>query len=200
MVHPERQVRPVSGIVSVMSRSPDELWRLDQGSQKNSRYGKLETATVQIIQTLQDAGCTLQLHCQSSSVNSTEDSIGQKPRKAGKEAMISLNIIIYGSPLLSDSLEEWLSDNALFLQDPIHCEKDVVYKNPQLLREDGEEFITTYSLRSYLKYVDVEQIETLPDHFELLNEEKHLAETEAPTAVLTPLYRYNTIYSTFCRD
>ncbi len=158
MVHPEGQVRPVSGIVPVMSRKPDELWRPNQGSQKESRYGKLEMAAVQIIQALEDAGCTLQLHCQSSPVTSIEDSVSLNSRKAGKKAVISLNIIIYGSPLLSDPLEEWLSDNALFLQ------------------------------------------ETLPDLFELLNEKKDLAETEAPPAVLTPLYRYNAIYSTFCHD
>ncbi|PVH85120.1 hypothetical protein DL98DRAFT_451840 [Cadophora sp. DSE1049] len=114
---------------------------------------------------------------------------------------MNLNIIIYGSPLLSDSLEEWLLDNALFLQDPINCEKDVVYKNPQLLREDDEEFITTFSLRSHSKNIDVQQIETRPDLFELLNVEHHLTETEAPPVVLTPLYSYiNNVTGSVERD
>jgi hypothetical protein len=165
---------------------------LDEGSQKNSRYGKLETTAIQIIQALEDAGCTLQLHCQSSPVSSVEESIYQKSRRAGDEAVTNLNIIIYGPALLSDPLGEWLLDNVLFLQDPINCEKDVMYKNPQLLREDDEEFITTFSLCSHLQNFDVEKMETRPDLFELLNTEHHLTETEAPPAVLTPLYRYTT--------
>ncbi|KAH8588455.1 SNF2 family N-terminal domain-containing protein [Bisporella sp. PMI_857] len=197
IVHPERQVRVVSGIVQVILRKPDELWRLDEGSQKNSRYGKLETTAIQIIQALEDAGCTLQLHCQSSPVSSVEESIYQKSRRAGDEAVTNLNIIIYGPALLSDPLGEWLLDNVLFLQDPINCEKDVMYKNPQLLREDDEEFITTFSLCSHLQNFDVEKMETRPDLFELLNTEHHLTETEAPPAVLTPLYSHQKQALTF---
>ncbi|TVY84300.1 putative global transactivator, partial [Lachnellula suecica] len=142
-----------------------------------------------MIQALRDEGCTLQLYCLWNSATSTEN-YDHKPRKTTQDGAVSLNIIIYGPELLSCLLEDWLLDNSLFLQDPIHCEKDVAYKNPQLLHMDDGEILTTFSLGSQLQNVDIEQIERRPDLFELLNEEHLLTETEPPPVITTPLYSH----------
>jgi hypothetical protein len=188
LVHSEIEGRPGS-VVGVVLKKSNELWRKGQGRKKNIRFGTLEAHALQIIQALLDVGCTIELHCTCSPVTSVENCIGPYTAQTRKEGVVELNIIIYGPRLLSGSLEEWLLENALFLQDPIYCEKDVVYKNPQLLCEDTEEVTKTFSLKSYLQDADIERIETRPDLFELLNEGHCLDETEAPRAVLTPLYR-----------
>jgi len=90
---------------------------------------------------------------------------------------------------LSGEFGDWLADYQLYLQDPIHCDRNVRYENPHLLRGDDEEPVMTFSLEAHTPIIHAETAIAAPNLFELLNQEHNLKETEQPMAVLTPLHR-----------
>ncbi len=46
---------------------------------------------------------------------------------------LSLSVILYGSPLLSERLGDFLNQSVIFVQRPLHANRNVPYRNPQSL-------------------------------------------------------------------
>jgi len=102
---------------------------------------------------------------------------------------LTLCAIIYGPKSISEDVGDWLAEYGLFLQDPMHCDRNVLYENPHLLHEDDDEPVMTFSLKLHTSVVHTETLKVAPNLFEILNQEHQLAETEQPAAVSTPLHR-----------
>jgi hypothetical protein len=175
-------VQPVSGIVPVLWNEPNIVRNLG----KNTEYGTLDNQAAQLLHALCTADCTLQLYCQAKKCDGHQNNSRQRSEM---DPDLTLSVIIYGQLSLSNTIGEWLSSYGMFLQDPVHCDRNVVYHNPHLLCKADEESAMTFSLVAPIPNVEVEQMNPRPDLFELLNEKHHLPETEAPMAISTALYR-----------
>jgi hypothetical protein len=157
---------------------------------KTSVYGTVDELPSQVIRELQDVGCILQIYGEYCKLGN-QASLGALRSGSGNSGTgEELKIIIYGPSEMFNTLGSWLSDRRLFLQDPLNCEMDVPYKNPHLLCEDEDDTVMTFELSQRLNLMSIERIDVRPDLFELLNEDRHLPQTEAPKAISTPLYRF----------
>lgn len=102
-----------------------------------------------------------------------------------------LNAIIYGPVALEETIGHFLSNRRMYLQDPLGCDRDVLYRNPHILSQETEHIIMTGSLDTLLGNVEIERLEVGPDLLaQLMEDEDPLDETEAPVGVTTPLFRY----------
>lgn len=164
----------------VLWDNSNKLRRLD-----GDIFGTLPERSVQILYALVAVGCATQLFCQ----NGPSAFQGGSGDPAGGDASVTLCVIIYGPESLSGEIGDWLAGYQLYLQDPIHCDRNVPYENPHLLRGDDEEPVMTFSLEAHDPIIHAETAIAAPNLFELLNQEHNLRETEQPAAVLTPLHR-----------
>lgn len=98
-------------------------------------------------------------------------------------------VTIYGPRSMCEEVGDWLDGYGLFLQDPVHCDRNVLYQNPHLLRRDDEEPVMTCSFNSHTPIVHTETIIAAPNLFEILNQDHHLPETKQPRAISTSLHR-----------
>ncbi|KAK2031758.1 hypothetical protein LX32DRAFT_613158 [Colletotrichum zoysiae] len=112
----------------------------------------------------------------------------------------SLEIILYGQDnhsddisLFIDQCNELLEDQfKLFLQDPVGCDRNVRYCNPQRLPPlDPTAYPYTLDLEQKRQiFVHMEDLEPPPEMLELLDSQEDLPEALQPTAIATPLKRY----------
>jgi SWI/SNF-related matrix-associated actin-dependent regulator of chromatin subfamily A3 len=101
-----------------------------------------------------------------------------------------LNAIIYGPIVLEETVGDFLSKRRMYLQDPLGCDRDVLYRNPHILSPETEDTIMTSSLDSVQGNLEIERLEVGPDLLaQLMEDEDPLHETDAPTGVTTPLFR-----------
>ncbi len=85
---------------------------------------------------------------------------------------------------------DFLSRSSEFLQSPLRCDRNVPYRNPQSLAGRDENPTMTYQLREACPNPMVETIVQDADPSAALENNKTFAETEAPAAVKSSLYRY----------
>lgn len=165
----------------VLLDKSNRLRRFDDGS----IFGTSPERSAQILYALVVAGCATQLFCQ---VRHSAVQRGSGDLAEGDTA-VTLCVIIYSPKSLSVEVGDWLADYQLYLQDPIHCDRNVPYENPHLLRSDDEKPVMTSSLEAHTTIIHAETAIAAPNLFELLNQEHNLKETEQPMEVLTPLHR-----------
>lgn len=100
-----------------------------------------------------------------------------------------LNIIIYGTVALEDTVGRHLSKHRAYLQDPVDCERNVLYRNPHMISNSGN-IVTTDSFATRETRVEIERLNVGPDLLaQLMAEQTTLEETEPPSIVTTPLFR-----------
>lgn len=102
-----------------------------------------------------------------------------------------LCMITYGPFQLFDAVSKFVSQCELYLQDPLHCNRDVPYRNPHLISGLDDEPSMTFSFDGPRVPVQVEEMGSRPDLSTLLRSEDPLPETEAPPALCTTLYGYD---------
>jgi hypothetical protein len=102
-----------------------------------------------------------------------------------------MNTIIYGPAELSDPVGQYLTKCGVYLQDSLDCDRNVPYSNPHILSR-SDEIIMTDSLASLVSVPEVEKVIAQEDLFSELSSDAHLALTDAPDAISTPLYVYDT--------
>ena len=90
----------------------------------------------------------------------------------------------------------FLSGSSEFLQLPLHCDRDVPYRNPQSLTSRDEYPVTTFQIPEIRSTFATETIAQSADASAILENENIFPETEAPAAVKTSLYRY--IFASLC--
>jgi hypothetical protein len=126
-------------------------------------------------------------------------SSGKRLRAPVASSKCSLDIILYGSAELGDSIcsfidecNEYLDDKQkLYLQDPVGCNRNVPYCNPQRLPPmDPRAIQLTFDLtQKSHQMANLETVEPQPDLLGLLDSQEDLPEAVQPMAVATPLKR-----------
>ena len=114
----------------------------------------------------------------------SEPAISRKGQKEQSKSEHILGVNIYGPPDLSDPVGEFASQCQLFLQDPVNCDRNVVYLNPH--RMPFEDVMYTASLPMLLAdlappKIEIRHTQDLFRDFEL---DEELAETDPPHIVL----------------
>lgn len=132
---------------------------------------------------------------------------GKRLRLATLPSKCALDIILYG-PIQAagaictfiDECNEYLDDHRkLYLQDPVGCDRNVRYCNPQRLPPlDPEAIQMTFDLAiKRQQLVELEAIEPQMDLLELLDSQEDLPEALQPPAIATPLKRHQKQALTF---
>ena len=107
-----------------------------------------------------------------------------------------LNTILYGLPDLEMIIGKFLARHNMHLQDPLHCGRNVPYRNPHMISPEDGKTIMTGSLEQELGNLHVEALESGPDLLsKLMKDEVPLAESEAPHTVKTRLFRFVTFFA-----
>ncbi|KAH7343013.1 SNF2 family N-terminal domain-containing protein [Rhexocercosporidium sp. MPI-PUGE-AT-0058] len=156
-------------------------------------FGTVPEHSARILQALVAAGCATQLFCHN--VHSAVQEGSGRP--VGGGSSVTLCVITYGPATLSEDVGDWLAEHQLYLQDPVHCDRNVRYENPHLLCGDDEEPVLTFSLETHAPIIHAETVVAAPNLFELLNQEHNLKETEQPRAVSTQLHSHQKQALTF---
>jgi SWI/SNF-related matrix-associated actin-dependent regulator of chromatin subfamily A3 len=113
-----------------------------------------------------------------------------KSRKAKTSRSWFLNVIIYGTVALQEIIAGFLSKHRMYLQDPVNCDRHVLYRNPHMISLG--DVVMTDSFDSPLATLEIERLNVGPDLLaQLMEEQVPLLETEAPGIVITPLFRYH---------
>jgi hypothetical protein len=100
-----------------------------------------------------------------------------------------LNIIVYGSIVLKDTIGNFLSSYRMYLQDPVGCDRTVLYQNPHIISSEIHEPVMTNMFQSPLFDIQVERLNVGPDLLaQLMENETPLEETEAPPSILANLF------------
>jgi len=125
----------------------------------------------------------------------TENEVAHSQRTMASKRLKSRPIlrifaIIYGPLSAYKAVGAYIGRFGLNLQDPIFCDRNVEYHNPQRLRRIGQPVLYTHSLGDAQMCTSVEELGTKAcDLFALLEDEKNYAETDAPQALSTKLYQ-----------
>jgi hypothetical protein len=107
------------------------------------------------------------------------------------KVVLRIFAIVYGPLSAYKAVGVYIGRFGLNLQDPIFCDRNVEYHNPQRLRRVGKPVLYTHSLGSAQMCTSVEEFgASACDLFALLEGEKNYAETDAPHALSTNLYQY----------
>ncbi|KAK0658015.1 SNF2 family N-terminal domain-containing protein [Cercophora newfieldiana] len=162
---------------------------------------------------LQEPDFELQVTCTVSVDPPKVLSSGKRLRVSGAIPKCTLDIVLYGPPELADaiytfiqecndSLEDLQDEQRLYLQDPIGCDRDVPYQNPQKLPPlDSTSVVLTSQLSRRLHDpLDLEDIEPRPELLELLDSQHDLLEALQPSAITTSLERHQKQALTFMQQ
>ncbi|KAK2038227.1 hypothetical protein LZ31DRAFT_130780 [Colletotrichum somersetense] len=178
------------------------------GTQDSNLSGDISSDFIYLTTALlEDTDIELQILC-----SITEDALkmaNSEKRFRGPNLMTkcSLEIILYGQDnhsddisLFIDQCNELLEDQfKLYLQDPVGCDRNVRYCNPQRLPPlDPTAYPYTLDLEQKRQtFVDMEDLEPPPEMLELLDSQEDLPEALQPPAIATPLKRHQKQALTF---
>lgn len=149
--------------------------------------GKLEPRHSKILQVLRDDE-DMELQAYVVSPLPQESTRGQA-KKSLKNLMPSLSVILYGPMEVFEAVADFLEQCSEFLQPPLHCDRNLPYRNPQSLTAKDRNPPMTFQLDADLCHSQVETIVQGPDPSAALETEDALQETEAPSSIKTSLYR-----------
>jgi SWI/SNF-related matrix-associated actin-dependent regulator of chromatin subfamily A3 len=114
-------------------------------------------------------------------------------RRLPKDFPYTLSVVIYGPKRYSESVGEFLLQCNLHLQDPRHCDRNVVYSNPQSLVQD-----TRMTQEQDLEVF--QEVHNLPCSVDLLADletEDYWADAKTPIALKTELHSHQKQALTF---
>ena len=155
--------------------------------------GKLEPRHSKILQVLRnDEDVELQAYVVPTQSQEPPRGLVKKSSKAltpSRTRSVSLSVILYGPMQLFDAIGEFLELCSEFLQSPLHCDRNLPYRNPQSLSGKDDNPPMTFQLEADLCYSQIETIAQDPDPSSALETEDSLQETQAPSSIRTPLYK-----------
>ncbi len=155
--------------------------------------GKLEPRYSRILQVLQDEkDVRLQTYIvtplsQEPSKNPAKKSFNNPRLSRGRP--LSLSVVLYGPMELFEATGEFFEQCSEFLQSPLHCDRNVPYRNPQSLSGKDPNPPMTFQLQAELCLSQIETIVQGPDPSSALETEDKSQETQAPSPIKTPLYK-----------
>lgn len=136
------------------------------------------------------------------STNTPEKSTisARKGKRPKREKTLELFAVLYGSYSFFEAVGHFAAECKLFLQHPMHCNRNVPYKNPHCLSPRDSKIVHTHDLVDHLstKYEpEVEEFTNPIDLFADAQEQIALAYTEPPQALRTKLYDHQKQALTF---
>jgi len=92
---------------------------------------------------------------------------------------------------LEEVVGDFLTKRRMYLQDPLGCDRRVLYRNPHVMLPEMGGEVMTDSFAYSLGNLEIERLEVGPDLLEqLMEDEAPLPETDAPKIVATRLFPY----------
>jgi SWI/SNF-related matrix-associated actin-dependent regulator of chromatin subfamily A3 len=149
--------------------------------------------TARILSELEaTAEIATQLYCHSKSELLVAQRVEHKGRRKAKGARSwYLNIILYGPTDLDEVVGDFLTKRRMYLQDPLGCDRRVLYQNPHVMPPEMDGEVMTDSFPYSLGNLEIERLEVGPDLLEqLMEDEAPLPETDPPKIVATRLFPY----------
>ena len=112
---------------------------------------------------------------------------------------LELYVILYGRPSQFENVGKFAARCNLFLQHPVHCDRNVLYKNPHCLTPRQDETIFTYDLRHETSSSDYNSdVPSNPiDLFTDGEDRARLEETDSPSDLRTTMYKHQKQALTF---
>lgn len=148
--------------------------------------GLLDERTRAVVQMLSDdPEVDLQFSCCISEM------IGQsKKRKTASSSRICLSIIIYGAVHLFEDVGAFLQSSGMFLQDPVGCNRNVIYRNPHRLSGLDPDAPMTCQNDAKPVVCSLDVNSNSVDFLARFESGDTLPETEGHLSLLTPLRKY----------
>ena len=116
--------------------------------------------------------------------------IRPKRNASSSRKFVQLFVILYGNMDSFESIGDFFQKCTIFLQDPLHCTRNVPYRNPHLLSGLDDEVRFTIG-NAGRGCVDVENIKEQQDPFaEFETVGSGVVETEGPQALKTKFLTY----------
>jgi SWI/SNF-related matrix-associated actin-dependent regulator of chromatin subfamily A3 len=98
----------------------------------------------------------------------------------------SLSAILYGPKWLSEDIGAFCQDSEIYLQDPLGCDRDVLYCNPHRISSDQDVCCTTFELERASTDVVVTNLH-IADALDVLSSPRTLGEVQTPRWLKTKL-------------
>ena len=194
MQQSQYDLEDVDGAILV-GRSPETVeLRAISGEQ----IGVLDARYSRILHVLLDEeDVDIQIMLGSKSNQNSSDSAWPRPKKhrtksRSRSGPLSLSINLYGTEATFDDVGHFLSQCSEYLQSPVHCDRNVPYRNPQSLSGREENPVMTFELQAGLSLSEIETLAQSADPSAVFETKGVFPETDPPAAIRTHLYRYMT--------
>ncbi|KAL8919004.1 MAG: hypothetical protein Q9172_005181 [Xanthocarpia lactea] len=174
-------------IDATINTLPNQIYVQDKYS---TRYNILDDILSKVVRVLaNDPDIVLQAFIER--LPSKEQPRARSKQKSTQSTSysLSLSVILYGSPLLSERLGDFLNQSSIFMQRPLHADRNVPYRNPQSLSGQDEDAPFTMDLKDHTSSSELEVLIQSADLAVALETNATLPETEAPACIQTVLYR-----------
>jgi hypothetical protein len=177
--HPEAAALQPSSQDAVIFASSSEL----RVKETNSLLGKLHHNDQQMLEVIAaDSELVVQLTFSTSPLLSDE-----QHTTPPKESVGYLGIIVYGPKHRLDDVGFFFTQCECYLQDPIGCDRNVPYLNPQCLFSLYERPSMTFELSQHQQHSFQDYTKASFDILADFETRDPLKETPTPTALRTPL-------------
>ncbi|KAL7799056.1 SNF2 family N-terminal domain-containing protein [Trichoderma ceciliae] len=95
-----------------------------------------------------------------------------------------LNMVLFGPLRLFEEVGSFFEDHNLYLQDPVDCSRNVLYRNPHKLSvEYGPAVWTSDLTKDHSNSATIEETQTRPELIDVLNSQEDLVETPQPGSI-----------------
>ena len=159
----------LTGCASLDFLPPDQL------IYKEARVGRFDDRSAEILRAIcEDPLFDLQLMLMH----------GQRPHR--RRSLTPISAILYGPKWLSEDIGAFCQDSEIYLQDPVGCDRDVLYYNPHRLSSDDGACCTTFELQRASINMVVTKLH-VSDALDILSTPRVLGEVETPRWLKTEL-------------
>lgn len=95
-----------------------------------------------------------------------------------------LKVTLFGPVSLFEEVGSFFEDHNLYLQDPVNCSRNVLYRNPHKLSVGcGPDLWTSDLDREHSNCVMIEATQPRPELIDVLNSQEDLVETKQPGSI-----------------
>ena len=158
----------LTGCASLGFLSPDQL------IYEEARVGRFDDRSAEILRAIcEDPLVDLQLMLMHG-------------KRSHRRSLIPISAILYGPKWLSEDIGAFCQDSEIYLQDPVGCDRDVLYCNPHRLSSDDGACCTTFELQRASTNVVVTKLH-VSDALDILSTPRVLGEVETPRWLKTEL-------------
>ena len=151
--------------------------------------GQLDTYYSKLFRTLLACETLILQPYMISSSHRTLCSKTTKMRGKSLPPVVTLSVVFYGPMCIFENVGDFLSKSSQYLQSPLHCDRNVPYKNPQSLSRIDKSPPNTFELSFLGLDSQVETLSQAHDPAASLETKHVYSETEAANLIRTSLYR-----------